>query len=183
MHSDQSDDEEIGHKRKTKHSIQAEDGIEKSFVVHSDQSDDEEIGHERKTKHAIQVEDGIQKSFVTCSEKPYNTFSVVSQITSPIRDTEIESLTAEVEMLKALLQVEKQRADISERKCAEARELGERRRKRLEETERRVYQLQDSLNSVFQVVIFYVGPILATEVHLEISFYVSFNNGLSASCA
>ncbi|KAG7634856.1 Myosin N-terminal SH3-like [Arabidopsis suecica] len=146
MHSDQSDDEEIGHKRKTKHSIQAEDGIEKSFVVHSDQSDDEEIGHERKTKHAIQVEDGIQKSFVTCSEKPYNTFSVVSQITSPIRDTEIESLTAEVEMLKALLQVEKQRADISERKCAEARELGERRRKRLEETERRVYQLQDSLN-------------------------------------
>ncbi|XP_020880160.1 myosin-16 isoform X6 [Arabidopsis lyrata subsp. lyrata] len=146
MHSDQSDDEEIGHERKTKHSIQADNGIEKSFVVHSDQSEDEEIGHERKTKHSIQVEDGIQKSFVTDSEKPYNTFSVVSQITDPIRDTEIESLTAEVEMLKALLQVEKQRADISERKCAEARELGERRRKRLEETERRVYQLQDSLN-------------------------------------
>ncbi|XP_020880159.1 myosin-16 isoform X5 [Arabidopsis lyrata subsp. lyrata] len=183
MHSDQSDDEEIGHERKTKHSIQADNGIEKSFVVHSDQSEDEEIGHERKTKHSIQVEDGIQKSFVTDSEKPYNTFSVVSQITDPIRDTEIESLTAEVEMLKALLQVEKQRADISERKCAEARELGERRRKRLEETERRVYQLQDSLNSVFQVVIFYVGPILTTEVHLEISFYVSLNNGLSTSCA
>ncbi|CAL9245944.1 unnamed protein product [Arabidopsis halleri] len=146
MHSDQSDDEEMGHKRKTKHSIQANNGIENSFVVHSDQSDGEEIGHERKTKHIIQVEDGIQKSFVTDSEKPYNTFSVVSQITDPIRDTEIESLTAEVEMLKALLQVEKQRADISERKCAEARELGERRRKRLEETERRVYQLQDSLN-------------------------------------
>ncbi|KAG7566135.1 Myosin N-terminal SH3-like [Arabidopsis suecica] len=146
MHSDQSDDEEIGHERKTKHSSQANNGIENSFVVHSDQSDDEEIGHERKTKHIIQVEDGIQKSFVTDSEKPYNTFSVVSQITDPIRDTEIESLTAEVEMLKALLQVEKQRADISERKCAEARELGERRRKRLEETERRVYQLQDSLN-------------------------------------
>ncbi|EOA23412.1 hypothetical protein CARUB_v10016593mg [Capsella rubella] len=146
MHSDQSDDEETGHKRKTKHSIEAEDGIEKSFVMHSDQSDDEEIGHERKTKHSIQAEDGNEKSLVLDSEKPYNTFSVVSQITEPIRDTEIESLTAEVEMLKALLQVEKQRADISERKCAEARELGERRRKRLEETERRVYQLQDSLN-------------------------------------
>lgn len=51
--------------------------------------------------------------------------------------------------LQALLQVEKQRADISERKCAEARELGERRRKRLEETERRVYQLQDSLNRYY----------------------------------
>lgn len=51
--------------------------------------------------------------------------------------------------LQALLVVEKQRADISERKCDEARELGERRRKRLEETERRVYQLQDSLNRYY----------------------------------
>ncbi|XP_010504771.1 PREDICTED: myosin-16-like isoform X3 [Camelina sativa] len=148
MHSDQSDDEEIRHERKTKHSSEEEDddGIEKSFAMHSDQSDDEEIGHERKKKHSIQAKDGIEKSFGLDSEKSYNTFSVVSQITDPIRDTEMESLTAEVEMLKALLQVEKQRADISERKCAEARELGERRRKRLEETERRVYQLQDSLN-------------------------------------
>ncbi|KAL1193456.1 Myosin-16 [Cardamine amara subsp. amara] len=146
MHSEQSDDEEIGHERKTKHSIQIEDGIGKSFVVDSDQSDDEETGHERKTKHSIQVEDGTEKSFILNSEKPYNTFSVVSHIEDPMRDTEIESLTAEVALQKALLEVEKQRADISERKCAEARELCERRRKRLEETERRVYQLQDSLN-------------------------------------
>ncbi|VVB06123.1 unnamed protein product [Arabis nemorensis] len=146
MHSEESDDEEIRHERETKHSIQAEDGIEKSFVTHSEHSDDEEIGHERNTTHSIEAEEGIEKSFVLKSEKPYNPFSVVSQMSDPIRDTEIESLTAEVEMLKALLQVEKQRADISERKCAEARELGERRRKRLEETERRVYQLQDSLN-------------------------------------
>ncbi|KAL0724721.1 hypothetical protein Bca4012_039320 [Brassica carinata] len=132
MPSEQSGDEEIEHERQTKRSIQADDGTEKSFVLHSD--------------HSILTEDGTEKSIVLESEKPYNNFSVVSHVTNPIRDTEIESLTAEVEMLKALLVVEKQRADISERKCAEARELGERRRKRLEETERRVYQLQDSLN-------------------------------------
>ncbi|RID65022.1 hypothetical protein BRARA_D00248 [Brassica rapa] len=174
-HSDESDDEEVGHERETTHSIQADDGIEKSLVKHSEDSDDEEIGRERDTTHSIQADDGIEKSvvmqsehssdeekgqtehtiqandgienpFVLDSENLYNNFSDVSHITNPFRDTEIESLTAEVEMLKALLQVEKQRADISERKCDEARELGERRRKRLEETERRVYQLQDSLN-------------------------------------
>nr|VDD10511.1 unnamed protein product [Brassica rapa] len=174
-HSDESDDEEVGHERETTHSIQADDGIEKSLVKHSEDSDDEEIGRERDTTHSIQADDGIEKSvvmqsehssdeekgqtehtiqandgienpFVLDSENLYNNFSDESHITNPFRDTEIESLTAEVEMLKALLQVEKQRADISERKCDEARELGERRRKRLEETERRVYQLQDSLN-------------------------------------
>ncbi|KAF3554589.1 hypothetical protein F2Q69_00014821 [Brassica cretica] len=147
MHSEHSDDGEIRHERETKHTtIQADDGIEKSFVMHSEHSSDEEKGHERHTEHTIQADDGIENPFVLDSENLYNNFSDVSHITNPFRDTEIESLTAEVEMLKALLQVEKQRADISERKCDEALELGERRRKRLEETEKRVYQLQDSLN-------------------------------------
>ncbi|CAN8254295.1 unnamed protein product [Cochlearia groenlandica] len=168
LHSEHSDGEEIDHERKSKHSIEAEHGLDKTFVIHSEQSDDEEIDHEKKSKHSIEAEHGFDKSFaihseqsddeeidnekkkkhssVLTSEKPYNNSFVDSQTRDPIRDTEIESLTAEVEMLKALLQVEKQRADISERKCLEARELGERRRKRLEETERRVYQLQDSLN-------------------------------------
>ncbi|KAH9729480.1 Myosin-16 [Citrus sinensis] len=61
-------------------------------------------------------------------------------------EEKIENLSAEVEKLKALLQAEKQRADDSARKCAEARVLSEKRLKKLEETERRVYQLQDSLN-------------------------------------
>lgn len=47
---------------------------------------------------------------------------------------------------QALLQSEKQRADDSDKKCAEAWELSQKRLKKLEETERRVYQLQDSLN-------------------------------------
>ncbi|CAH2063713.1 unnamed protein product [Thlaspi arvense] len=146
MHSDQSDDEEIGDEEKPKLSIQEEDGLDKTFVMHSDQSDDEEIGHERHTKDSIQEEDGIDKSFGLDSEKPFNNFSVVSQITDPIRDTEMESLTAEVEMLKALLQVEKQRADISERKCAEARELGERRRKRL------LYSMSDQFSQLKSIL-------------------------------
>uniref|UniRef100_M4CGJ1 Myosin motor domain-containing protein n=2 Tax=Brassica campestris TaxID=3711 RepID=M4CGJ1_BRACM len=146
LHSEPSDDAETGDEHYPKIFIRADSGLDKSFVMPSEQSGDEEIEHERQTKHSILTEDGTEKSIVLESEKPYNNFSVVSHITNPIRDTEVESLTAEVEMLKALLVVEKQRADISERKCAEARELGERRRKRLEETERRVYQLQDSLN-------------------------------------
>ncbi|KAF2592081.1 hypothetical protein F2Q70_00044069 [Brassica cretica] len=146
LHSEPSDDAGTGDEQYPKIFIRADSGLDKSFVMPSEQSGDEEIEHERQTKHSILTEDGTEKSIVLESEKPYNNFSVVSHITNPIRDTEVESLTAEVEMLKALLVVEKQRADISERKCAEARELGERRRKRLEETERRVYQLQDSLN-------------------------------------
>lgn len=49
-------------------------------------------------------------------------------------------------VLQALLLAEKKRADESEKKHAEAQELSEKRHKKLEETERRVYQLQDSLN-------------------------------------
>ena len=129
-HSDESDDEEVGHERETTHSIQADDGIEKSFVKHSVDSDDEEIGRERDTTHSIQADDGIEKSvvmqehssdeekgqtehniqandgienpFVLDSENLYNNFSDVSHITNPFRDTEIESLTAEVEMLKVM---------------------------------------------------------------------------------
>lgn len=47
---------------------------------------------------------------------------------------------------QALLQAEKQRADEYERKYVEAQESSEERRKKLEETDRIVHQLQDSLN-------------------------------------
>ncbi|THG13573.1 hypothetical protein TEA_007836 [Camellia sinensis var. sinensis] len=72
---------------------------------------------------------------------------VVKEAPPLVQDTEkFETLATEVENLKALLQSEKQRADDSERKCAEARESNEEMRKKLEETERRVHQLQESLN-------------------------------------
>ncbi|XP_057512507.1 myosin-9-like isoform X5 [Actinidia eriantha] len=73
--------------------------------------------------------------------------SVVKETPVFVQDTErIETLTTEVENLKALLHSEKERADDAERKCADALESSEEMRKKLEETERRVHQLQDSLN-------------------------------------
>ncbi|XP_031262492.1 myosin-16 isoform X2 [Pistacia vera] len=58
----------------------------------------------------------------------------------------IGTLTEEVEKLKALLRAETRRSEYAERQCLEAWEVSEKRLKKLEETERRVYQLQDSLN-------------------------------------
>lgn len=47
---------------------------------------------------------------------------------------------------QVLLAYEKQRADDLQRKYIEALESGEGKRQKLEETERRVHQLQESLN-------------------------------------
>ncbi|KAK4482320.1 hypothetical protein RD792_009473 [Penstemon davidsonii] len=74
--------------------------------------------------------------------------SIVKETPVPVEDTEkIEALTAKVEKLKEMLQSEKLRADASERRCAEALESSEEKRQKLEETEKRVHQLQESLNS------------------------------------
>ncbi|KAK8611780.1 hypothetical protein V6N13_131822 [Hibiscus sabdariffa] len=72
---------------------------------------------------------------------------IVVERSSLIQDSlKAENLPSEVEKLKALLMEEKKRADDYEKKHAEAQELSELRRKKLEETEKKVYQLQDSLN-------------------------------------
>ncbi|KAK8541531.1 hypothetical protein V6N12_014162 [Hibiscus sabdariffa] len=72
---------------------------------------------------------------------------IVVERSSLIQDSlKAENLPSEVEKLKALLMEEKKRADEYEKKHAEAQELSELRRKKLEETEKKVYQLQDSLN-------------------------------------
>ncbi|XP_059431718.1 myosin-16 [Corylus avellana] len=74
-------------------------------------------------------------------------FPVIREPSIPDRGAEkIETLIMEVENLKALLRAEKQRADQYERKYAEAQESNEERRKKLEETDGIVHQLQDSLN-------------------------------------
>ncbi|XP_021814771.1 myosin-9 isoform X4 [Prunus avium] len=72
---------------------------------------------------------------------------ITKEIPSPEKNAEkIKILTAEVENLKAMLQAEKQRANECERRYVEARVSSEEGRKKLEETERIVHQLQDSLN-------------------------------------
>ncbi|KAK6164543.1 hypothetical protein DH2020_001407 [Rehmannia glutinosa] len=76
--------------------------------------------------------------------------AIVQETPVPVEDTaKIEALTADMEKLKVildLLESEKQRADDSERKYAEALELSEGKSQKLEETEKRVHQLQESLN-------------------------------------
>ncbi|KAJ8559335.1 hypothetical protein K7X08_003393 [Anisodus acutangulus] len=73
--------------------------------------------------------------------------SIVEKKPVPVEDDEkTEALTAEVERLKVLYQKEKQRADDSERKCAEVQESSKEKCRKLEETERKVQQLQDSVN-------------------------------------
>ncbi|WCJ21670.1 myosin putative [Euphorbia peplus] len=57
-----------------------------------------------------------------------------------------ETLNVEMKKLKELLSEAKERADISEKKYTESQQLNERRRKKLRETEKRVCQLQESLN-------------------------------------
>ncbi|KAK1426784.1 hypothetical protein QVD17_15464 [Tagetes erecta] len=77
--------------------------------------------------------------------------SIGGKATSSAEDTEkIQSLSAEVENLKAIVESERQRADACEKKYTKALESNEIKRQKFEETERRVLQLQDALNSVPQ---------------------------------
>lgn len=65
---------------------------------------------------------------------------------SSIVTQDVDVLGVEVEYLKTSLDLEKERADDCERRCAEALKSSEERRTKLEETERRVHQLQEMLN-------------------------------------
>ncbi|KAM5563548.1 myosin-16 [Rosa sericea] len=75
------------------------------------------------------------------------TSPMIQKLPGPDQDADIiKILTAEVENLKVMLQAEKQRANEFERRYLEARVSSEQGHKKLEETERIVHQLQDSLN-------------------------------------
>ncbi|KAK3000828.1 hypothetical protein RJ639_022262, partial [Escallonia herrerae] len=72
---------------------------------------------------------------------------VIKETQVIIEDTKkVESLAAEVDTLKHLLQSEKDKSDDLGRKYAESQECSEERRKKLEETEKRVHQLQESMS-------------------------------------
>ncbi|XVF80928.1 hypothetical protein PTKIN_Ptkin15bG0114700 [Pterospermum kingtungense] len=113
--------------------------------------DEEEDGTLEREEELIYVEPEKQMSNTTDktgafpdkkhedAEKAYELCAIIEEISTSLAP-------AQVEKLKALLLGEKKRADEYKKKHAEAQELSEKRRKKLEETERRVYQLQDSLN-------------------------------------
>ncbi|ONH93354.1 hypothetical protein PRUPE_8G228100 [Prunus persica] len=109
-----------------------------------------------KGVEATKLESSVQSNVIKVGETDVSSKILVSQIEieditkeipSPEKNAEkIKILTAEVENLKAMLQAEKQRANECERRYVEARVSSQEGRKKLEETERIVYQLQDSLN-------------------------------------
>ncbi|PQQ17787.1 hypothetical protein Pyn_19961 [Prunus yedoensis var. nudiflora] len=109
-----------------------------------------------KGVEATKLESSMQSNVIKVGETDVSSKILVSQveieditteIPSPEKNAEkIKILTAEVENLKAMLQAEKQRANECERRYVEARVSSEEGRKKLEETERIVLQLQDSLN-------------------------------------
>ncbi|KAL8224936.1 hypothetical protein R6Q57_017493 [Mikania cordata] len=81
------------------------------------------------------------------SRKAIEEASIVKEIPIRVEDTEkIASLATEVNNLKVLSDWERQRADESEKKFSEALESSENKQLKLEETERRVFMLQESLD-------------------------------------
>ncbi|XP_047339583.1 myosin-9-like [Impatiens glandulifera] len=128
-----------------------------------------------KLQESLQaMECKIQKRNSLLSNDCETSHNAIGDSTSVVNETpmlgedseKIEMLTAEIESLKivcsyqdlvrnlviqdnqAILQSEKHRADESEKKYSEALQSCEERGKKLEETERRVYQLQESFNRV-----------------------------------
>ncbi|XP_020231511.1 myosin-9 isoform X2 [Cajanus cajan] len=99
---------------------------------------------------------------------------VIRDSSSPLHDTEkIEVLNVEIKNLKVKLHTEKQRGDEYERKYVEAQGSSEELRKKLAETEKRVYQLQDSLNRMISSMSTQVAElkmILSTSSRLSSTF-------------
>ncbi|XP_027934154.1 myosin-11 isoform X2 [Vigna unguiculata] len=82
---------------------------------------------------------------------------------SPLKDTDkIEVLAVEMKNLKVKLHAEKQRGDEYERKYAEAQGSNEELRKILAETEKKVYQLQDTWNRMISSVSSQVAELKTT---------------------
>ncbi|GER24910.1 myosin-11 [Striga asiatica] len=81
------------------------------------------------------------------AQKAIEEAAIVKETPVPVEDTaKIEALTAEMEKLNDVLQSERQRAEEAERKYAEAMESNEGKGQKLDETEKRVHQLQESLS-------------------------------------
>ncbi|CAA0828033.1 Myosin-11 [Striga hermonthica] len=81
------------------------------------------------------------------AQKAIEEAAIVKETPVPVEDTaKIEALTAEMEKLNDVLQSERERADEAERKYAEAMESNEGKGQKLDETEKRVHQLQESLS-------------------------------------
>ncbi|XP_076961004.1 uncharacterized protein LOC143637509, partial [Bidens hawaiensis] len=108
---------------------------------------------EKKYAEALQSMDIMRRKLEEADRKeresPTEALSIEKKAKSSVEDIKkIQSLTADLEKLKAFVISERQRADEFERKYNQALESTELKRKRLAETERKVLQLQDALDRV-----------------------------------
>ncbi|KAI4301137.1 hypothetical protein L6164_034448 [Bauhinia variegata] len=126
---------------------------------------------------SMPVQDAGMTEAISESSNPViaaETIDAIRESSNHLTDSEkIETLTADVISLKVMYQAEKQRADECERKYTEAQESSEELRKKLAETEKRVYQLQESLNRMISSMSSQVAElkmILSTSSRLSSTF-------------
>ncbi|KAD3338354.1 hypothetical protein E3N88_33875 [Mikania micrantha] len=123
---------------------------DESEKKHAEALDSINIMHQKleETKRKTELEDlTLVKEHESSIEASDGALSIGKKGIASVEDTKrIQSLTIEVENLKASLESERQRADECEKKYTHALESSEIKRLKLEETERRVLQLQDALN-------------------------------------
>ncbi|XP_062023727.1 myosin-16 isoform X3 [Rosa rugosa] len=157
----QTDLEEPKEKEATKSeaSKQAKTDLEEAKVEEATTKLESSVKYKNGPKEAKGEESTKLESSVKVDEKSVlvesraavieidKTSPMIQKLPGPDQDADIiKILTAEVENLKVMLQAEKQRANEFERRYLEARVSSEQGHKKLEETERIVHQLQDSLN-------------------------------------
>ncbi|KAL1329764.1 hypothetical protein HN51_046946 [Arachis hypogaea] len=115
----------------------------------------------------------VQEELTITSEHVERT-EAIRESHSPLQGSEtVEVLIEEIKKLKVMLQAEKVRADECERKYVEAQGSSEELRKKLAETEKRVYQLQESLNRMISSMSSQVADlkmILSTSSRLSSTF-------------
>ncbi|KAL8259044.1 hypothetical protein R6Q59_026997 [Mikania micrantha] len=123
---------------------------DESEKKHAEALDSINIMHQKleETKRKTELEDlTLVKEHESSIQASDGALSIGKKGIASVEDTKrIQSLTIEVENLKASLESERQRADECEKKYTHALESSEIKRLKLEETERRVLQLQDALN-------------------------------------
>nr|XP_043636269.1 myosin-9-like isoform X2 [Erigeron canadensis] len=117
---------------------------EKRLKTELEEAKDREIQKAQKSLQSMQSELDETNALLVkereSARKAIEEASIVKEIPVHVEDTEkIANLTTEVKNLKALSEWERQRAD-------EALESSETKRMKLEETERRVFQLQEALD-------------------------------------
>ncbi|RHN49424.1 putative myosin ATPase [Medicago truncatula] len=125
--------------------------LEKSLRTNLEESKAQEIA---KLQNSLQdMQSKVDETTSVLAKERENAKKSIEEAPPVIQETQVivedtqkvESLTAEVESLKTSLESEKQKSDDFEKKYNEAQAYSEERSKKLEDTEKKARQLQESL--------------------------------------